>query len=212
MAVVEQSRVPDLGAALTKSIHDHWRFFVVEGVIFVVLGLAAVVVPLVAGLATAIFLGWLFAIGGIVSLVSTFATRHAPGFWWSLLSAVVTLAAGGVLLWSPGAGVIVLTYVLIAYFIVEGVMAISLAFAHRRALSGKWEWLVLNGIIDLILAVIIIASLPSAFTWALGLLVGIDLVFGGGALVAMGLAARKMIGQASADPRADKVAAARTPM
>ena len=195
MSTVEQSRVPDLGAALTKSIHDHWRFFVVEGAIFVALGLAAIVVPLFASLATAIFLGWLFAIGGVVSLVSTLAARHAPGFGWSLVSALVTLVAGGVLLWRPDAGVIVLTYVMIAYFIVEGVMEISLALAHRRALSGRWEWLVLSGIIDLIVAFVIITSLPSAFTWALGLLVGIDLVFGGGALIAMGLAARNAIVQ-----------------
>ncbi len=191
MSSMNPSGNANLAAALRKSLHDHWRLLLVEGVILVVLGLAAILVPPIAGLAATIFLGWLFLIGGIVGFVATLRARHAPGFWWALLSALVALLAGGVLLWNPLQGLLTLTYVLIAYFIVDGVLMIIFAIAHRRELSGRWEWLMLNGVIDLVLAALILTGLPGAFTWALGLLLGIDLVFGGTSLIAMALAARK---------------------
>jgi uncharacterized membrane protein HdeD (DUF308 family) len=181
---------PDL-TGLTKSLQDHWRMFLVEGIILLVLGVAAVALPPLAGIATTIILGWLFLIGGIVGLVSTFGARHAPGFIWALLSALIAIIAGGVLLWNPLEGLITLTYVLIAFFIADGILMIILALSHRSALSGRWEWMLVNGIIDLVLAGVIIAGLPGALAWALGLLVGIDLVFGGFSMITMALAARR---------------------
>jgi uncharacterized membrane protein HdeD (DUF308 family) len=141
-------------------------------------------------LAVAIFIGWLFLISGIVGLVTTFWMRHAPGFWWSLLSAVLGIVAGIVLIGSPVSGAISLTLVLIVFFIIEGVASIMFALEHRRELSGRWGWMLASGIVDLVLAAIIFAGLPLSAAWALGLLVGINLVFGGSALVAMALHAR----------------------
>ena len=191
MSSTNPSDIPDLDHALTKSSHEHWRMFLVEGIILLVLGAAAIVVPPLAGIATAIFLGWLFLIGGIVGLVSTLRARQAPGFVWALLSALVAVIAGGVLLWNPLEGMVTLTYVLIAFIIADGVLIIVLSITYRRALAGRWEWMMLNGIIDLVLAAVIISGLPGTLLWALGLLVGIDLVFGGASLIAMALAARK---------------------
>ena len=108
MSSTNPSDIPDLTKALTKSLHDHWRMFLTEGIILMVLGAAAIVVPPLAGVATTIFLGWLFLIGGIVGVVSTFGARKAPGFAWSLLSAVVAVIAGGVLLWNPLDGLVTL--------------------------------------------------------------------------------------------------------
>ena len=190
MASMNLPGSPDL-TGLTKSLHDHWRMFLVEGIILLVLGDAAVALPPLARIATTIILGWLFLIGGIVGLVSTFGARHAPGFVWALLSALIAIIAGGVLLWNPLEGLITLTYVLIAFFIADGILMIILALSHRSALSGRWEWMLVNGIIDLVLAGVIIAGLPGALAWALGLLVGIDLVFGGFSMITMALAARQ---------------------
>ena len=182
----------DLATALTKTMRDHWGVFLAEGIILVLLGIAAIMAPLVAGLATTIFLGWLFLVAGIAGLAMTFKAREAPGFGWSLLSAIAALLAGGVLVWNPAAGLVTLTYVLIAFFIADGVLTIILALSHRRELSGRWEWLLVNGIIDLVLAALIISGLPGAFVWVLGFLFGIDLLFGGTSLIAMALAARKL--------------------
>jgi uncharacterized membrane protein HdeD (DUF308 family) len=184
--------------ALTQSMHDHWGLFLAEGIALIALGVAAIVIPIIAGLFAIPFLGWLFLIAGIVGLISTFRGRQAPGFGWSLLSALVALIAGAVLLWNPLQSVIVLpqtvvtlAYVLIAFFIVDGILMIILAVAHLRELSAKWEWILANGIIDLILAGIIISGLPGTLVWALALLVGIDMLFGGASLIAMALEARK---------------------
>jgi uncharacterized membrane protein HdeD (DUF308 family) len=182
---------PDLGAAFRRSLHDHWRAFLIEGIILVILGVAAIALPPIAGLATTIVLGWLFLIGGVVGLVATFNQRNAPGFWWSLISAAVAVLAGGILLSNPAAGLATLTYVLIAFFLVDGVVIIVMAFEHRRELSGRWEWMMLGGVMDLILGAIILAGLPGTLAWALGLLVGIDLVFGGTSLIAMAMHARQ---------------------
>jgi uncharacterized membrane protein HdeD (DUF308 family) len=138
-----------------------------------------------------ILLGWVFLISGIVGLITSIMARHAPGFWWSILSAIVGILAGLVLLAWPVSGSVSLTLVLIAFFLIEGVITIMYAIEHRRALSGRWGWLVASGILDLVLAGIVIAGLPGTALWAPGLLVGINMVFGGWALVAMGLHARR---------------------
>jgi uncharacterized membrane protein HdeD (DUF308 family) len=123
-------------------------------------------------------------------LITTFWARHAPGFWWALISALIGIAAGIVLLLWPLTGTLSLTLVLIAFFVVEGIASIMYAIEHRNQLSGRWGWMLISGIIDLILAGIIFAGLPGTAVWALGLLVGINMVFGGAALIGMALAAR----------------------
>ena len=191
MSSMPPSAERNLSAALTRAVHEHSGLFLAEGIILIVLGLAAIALPLVAGLFATVILGWLFLIAGIVGLIATLRARRAPGFGWSLLWAAVALVAGAVLLWNPLQGLATLTYVLIAFFIVDGVFIIALAIAHRRELSGKWEWMMVNVVIDLILAAIVIFGLPGTLAWAFGLLVGIDMVFGGASLVAMALDARR---------------------
>jgi uncharacterized membrane protein HdeD (DUF308 family) len=164
--------------------------FLFEGILLVVLGLLAILVPQVASLAVTLLLGWLFAISGIFGLIASFWARQAPGFWWSLLSAVLSIVVGGLLLARPVVGVFSLTYLLIAFFFVEGVVSIMYAIEHRRELTGGWVWMLVSGIITLALGVMILAGLPSTAAWALGLLVGIDMVFGGSSLIAVALAAR----------------------
>jgi uncharacterized membrane protein HdeD (DUF308 family) len=190
MPTDQPTSAAEIAAAFKKSVSDHWHLFMAEGVVLILLGLAAIAVPPLAGLATSIILGWLFLTGGAVALVATFGARQAPGFGWSLLSAIVAVLAGGVLLWHPWQGMVTLTYVLIAFFIIDGILTIVLALQHRRELTGRWEWMMIGGVMDLVLAAIIIAGLPGTLAWALGLLVGIDLVWGGVSLIAMALAAR----------------------
>jgi uncharacterized membrane protein HdeD (DUF308 family) len=174
-----------------QSVQKRSVLFLVEGIILVVLGVLAIIIPPLARIVVTIFLGWLFLISGIVGLVTTFWARHAPGFWWSLLSAVLAIAAGIVLLGWPVRGAVSLTLLLIVFFIIEGVLSIMYAFAHKKKLSARWGWMLVSGIIDLILAAIIWGGLPGTAEWALGLLVGINMLFGGSAMIAMALHARK---------------------
>jgi uncharacterized membrane protein HdeD (DUF308 family) len=186
---MNQSNDP-LQVDVARSIHEHWLLFVVEGMVLVVLGLLAVLLPPLATLGVTIFLGWLFVISGIMGLIATFWARQAPGFWWSLLSAVLGIAVGLVLLISPVSGAVSLTLVLSVFFAVEGVASIMYALDHRQQLSGRWGWMLFSGLIDLILAAMILIGLPGTAAWAIGLLVGINMIFGGSALIAMGLHAR----------------------
>ena len=180
-----------MSRAVVSAIHEHWVLFLIEGIVLLILGIAAILVPLIATLAFTILVGWLFLISGIVGLITTFWARHAPGFWWSLISAVIGILAGLALLTSPVVGALSLTLVLVAFFIIEGIASIMYAVDHRRQLTSSWFWMLLSGVIDLILAAIILAGLPGTAVWALGLLVGINMLFGGAALIAMALAARQ---------------------
>jgi uncharacterized membrane protein HdeD (DUF308 family) len=175
---------------VVSAIHAHWGLFLFEGIVLVLLGFAAIVLPVVATLAFTLVIGWLFLISGGVGLVTTFWMRNAPGFWWALLSAVIALAAGVILILWPISGTLSLTLVLIAFFVVEGIATLMYAFEHRAQLSGRWGWMLVSGIVDLILAGIIFAGLPGTAAWALGLLVGINMLFGGTAMIGMALAAR----------------------
>jgi uncharacterized membrane protein HdeD (DUF308 family) len=194
MTTPDPSTLPDnikaMQTKLTGAIAEHWKAFLIEGILLVVLGLAAMIVPPLASLAITIFLGWLFLIGGIAGLILTFWARALPGFWWSLLSAALGIFAGIVLLARPIQGTLSLTIVVGAYFIAEGVASIMYAFEHRRELSGRWGWMLTAGLMDLLVAALIISGLPGSATWALGLLVGINMLFGGTSLIAMALAAR----------------------
>src|SRR5512139_3196936 len=187
-----QPDVAGMQRAVANALHRHWILYLVEGVVLVVLGLIAIAIPPLATLAATILLGWLFLVSGAIGLVTTFWMRAAPGFWWSLVSALLALAVGVMLLAAPLQGALSLTLVLIAFFVIEGVASIMFALDHKRELSGRWGWMLASGVIDLALAMMIFAGLPSTAAWAVGLLVGINMIFGGAALIAMALHARKL--------------------
>ena len=187
----DKPEIEEVRRAVATSLHEHWGFFAVEGSILVILGLAAVAVPAIATLAIEVLVGSLFLISGMIGLVTTLWMWRAPGFWWSLLSAFLGIAAGIVLLLRPLSGVLSLTLVLIAFFVIEGGASILFALEHKRELSGRWGWMLVSGVIDLILAAIILSGLPGIAGWAIGMLVGINMVFGGAALIAMALHARE---------------------
>jgi len=177
--------------SLGSTLREHWVLFLVEGIVLLGLGFLAILLPPLATLGITILLGWLFLISGVTGLIASFWARQAPGFWWSLVSAVLGIGAGLVLLVSPGSGALSLTLILIVFFVIEGVASVMYALEHRQQLTGSWGWMLVSGIIDLILAAMVFAGLPGSAAWAIGLLVGINMIFGGSALVAMALAARK---------------------
>jgi uncharacterized membrane protein HdeD (DUF308 family) len=181
----------DIQRAVANALHQHWKLYLIEGVVLVALGLIAILVPLAATLAVTFLFGWLFLISGIMGLVTTFYMRHAPGFWWALISAALGILVGAMLLARPLQGALSLTLVLAAFFVIEGIVSIMFSLDHKRELSGRWGMMMFSGIVDLALAVMIIAGLPSTAAWAIGLLVGINMVFGGTALIGMALHARK---------------------
>ena len=190
MSLHHGQRATEIGAAVANAVREHSAFFLAEGIILVLLGALAILLPLFATITITIILGWIVFVSGIVGLITTFGARKAPGFSWSLLSALIAIAVSIVLLVEPIAGALSLTLVLIFFFVAEGIASMMYALEHRRELSGRWEWMLISGIIDLILAGIIFAGFPGSAAWALGLLVGVNMILGGVALVAIAVHAR----------------------
>jgi uncharacterized membrane protein HdeD (DUF308 family) len=179
-----------LQSAMSEAVKAHWKAFLFEGLLLVILGVTALILPPLAGLAIAILLGWMFLISGIGGLIVTYWARAMPGFWWSLISAALAVLAGMILLARPMQAVLTLTIVLGAYFLAEGVTTIMYALEHKRELSGRWSWLLISGLLDIAISLMVIAGLPNSADWAIGILVGINLLFGGATLIGVALAAR----------------------
>jgi uncharacterized membrane protein HdeD (DUF308 family) len=179
-----------VAGALAGAMRHHSGLFLAEGIVLVILGVLAVLAPAIASLAATVFFGWILLISGVVGLIATLRARQVAGFWWSLVSAVVGIVAGLLLLAWPAPGVLSLTAVLIAFLFAEGIITILYAFEHRSALSGRWGWMLASGILDVCLGVLLFAGFPGTAVWALGLLLGINLLFGGWALILMALHAR----------------------
>jgi uncharacterized membrane protein HdeD (DUF308 family) len=195
-----QSDVDRLRLAVSRSLQAHWQWFLVEGIILLGLGLAAILLPLIATIAVEIMVGWLLLMSGIVGMIATFRMRQAPGFGWAVLSAILAIAAGLVLLRWPLGGALSLTLILTVFFVIEGVASIFYSFEHKRELSGRWSFMLMSGVLDLILGGFIVIGLPGTAAWAIGLLLGINMVFGGWAIISMALLARSASPNAAARP------------
>src|SRR5260370_25810957 len=186
-----QADIDGLRRQLALTIHAHWKLFLAQGIVMMVLGLLSVVGPILATLAVEIFVGWLFFVAGLFRAVWVWRSREMPGFAWSFLAAVLAIILGVILILRPLAGVLTLTMVLVAFFVIEGIASIIGAIEHRQHLRS-WGWVLFSGIIDLLLAYLIWQGWPSSASWAIGLLVGINMLFLGLSLVMTALAARVM--------------------
>jgi len=145
----------------------------VAGVIALVAGVVAVVVPIVASVAIAIFVGWVLLAAGTAIAVQAIPHR-------SLLKgveAVLTLIAGLYLLLAPLSGTVTLAFVLAVWFFASGIVSL-IAAAQLRGVPGAWATGV-GGLLSVVLGVLIAVSLPSSASWAVGLLVGVNLIFWG---------------------------------
>ena len=175
--------------ATRQLITEKWGWFLAAGILLIVAGLAAIAFPLVGGIVAKTFLGWLFLIGGVVMIVHAFSAPGWRGFIWELLIGILYLVAGFYLAFLPLAGLLTLTILIAALFIAEGVAEVIMAFQVRP--HEGWVWLLLSGIAALAVGVMIGMDLPGSATWALGLLVGINLLFSGWSYVFLALAGRK---------------------
>jgi uncharacterized membrane protein HdeD (DUF308 family) len=179
---------PELGH-IRSDVSAYWGVFLFEGIALLLLGVIAILVPVIATLTITIAFGWIFLVSGFIGLITTSHARRAPGFRWSLLSAVLSITLGLLLLVWPISGALSLTMLLAAFFAGEGIFSVMYSVEHKREMSGRWGWILLNGLVDLGLAAIILIAFQTSAGWVLGLLIGIDMVLGGTALIAIALEA-----------------------
>jgi uncharacterized membrane protein HdeD (DUF308 family) len=166
---------------------------IVLSILLILAGIAAIILPPVASLAVTIFVGWMLIAGGVIHFVYGWKTRHAGGVLWEVLIGVAYLAAGIYLLWNPIVGLAAVTLALAIYLLFEGVLEFVLSYQLRPAPGSGW--LLFDGIITLILALLIWRIWPIGAPWILGLLVGISMLASGTARLMLSVAARRMVTQ-----------------
>jgi uncharacterized membrane protein HdeD (DUF308 family) len=175
--------------ASRKLIAEKWGWFLALGIVLVIVGFAAIAFPFLSTVAAKIMLGWLFLIGGVMMVIHAFSAQAWQGFVWSLLIGILYVVAGGYLAFFPLTGLLTLAILLVILFLAEGLFEVIMAFRVRP--HEGWGFLLLSGIAALAVGVIIALDLPGSATWALGLLVGINLLFSGWSYIFLAMAGRR---------------------
>jgi uncharacterized membrane protein HdeD (DUF308 family) len=163
-------------------------WFLALGIIMIILGALAIIVPFIATFALETLFGILFVVGGVLQIVHSFRWSKSRRFALDLLIGILYGAFGILLLAYPLGGVVTLTLILAAFFVIEGIFKIVQSFRMRP--GSSWGWMLVSGIISLFLGFFIWGSMPFSAFWALGVVVGVDLIFTGWATIMISQAMR----------------------
>lgn len=182
------------GASLDPEVREglrrSWKALMGVGIGAIMLGCIAILVPAVAAVGTAIFIGWLLLIVGAVLVAAAFSAHSVGTFFLRMLWAVLTVIVGIWLIVEPHNGTLTLTFVLGVYFLFMGLTRITVAFVSRGQPNAGLVGL--SGVAGLLIGILVLAKFPSSADWAIGLLVGIDLIFAGWTLTSVALLGREL--------------------
>ena len=173
---------------LSAALKEKRGWFIALGILLTIIGIISIAYPMAATVTVKIFIGWIFLISGLAQVVQAFSTQSWGGFFWVLLVGLLYVIVGGWLAFFPLAGIITLTVLLALMFIVEGIVKFIMGFGLRP--TGGWIWVILSGIVGIAVGVMLISGLPGTATWAIGLLVGINLLFSGCSYIAIPMMAK----------------------
>ncbi len=177
---------PEVREGLARS----WKGLMTVGVLAIVVGCVAILVPAVASVGTAIFIGWILLIAGAFLIAAAFSAHSVGTVVLRLIWAVLTVIVGLYLILEPHNGTLTLTLVLGIYFLFMGISRIAVAFMARGQQNAGWVGL--SGVAGLLVGILVLAKFPSSADWAIGLLVGIDLIFAGWTLTSVALVGRDL--------------------
>jgi uncharacterized membrane protein HdeD (DUF308 family) len=167
-----------------------WKALMGVGIAAIVIGCIAILVPAVAAVGTAIFIGWILLIVGGFLIAAAFSAHSVGTVTWRLLWAVLTVIVGVWLIVEPHNGTLTLTLVLGIYFLLMGITRVTVAFLGRGQPNAGLVGL--SGVCGLLIGILVLAKFPSSADWAIGLLVGIDLIFAGWALTSVALVGKEL--------------------
>jgi uncharacterized membrane protein HdeD (DUF308 family) len=176
---------------LTELIRQGRRRLTIAGVLALILGAVAIVVPAVASVGTAIFIGWILVIASAYHAFDALAVRDRRRMALRLLIAALTFAAGLYLLVAPLDGTFTLTVMLVIWFVATGTARLVIGLSELGIPGAGMT--AGSGALSLVLGVLIAEQLPSSANWAIGLLVGIDLIFWGLGLIMLGRALSPLV-------------------
>ena len=186
MEIGGSSLDPEVREGLSRS----WKALMVVGVGAIVLGCIAILVPAVASVGTAIFIGWLLVVVSGVLFAAAFSAHSVGTVAVRVIWALLTLLVGIWLIVEPHNGTLTLTLVLGIYFLFMGLTRITIAFIARGEPNAGL--LGLSGVAGLLIGILVLAKFPSSADWAIGLLVGIDLIFAGWTLTSVALLGKEL--------------------
>lgn len=170
---------------IREGLRRSWKVLMAVGAFAILIGCVAILVPALASVGTAIFVGWILLVAAGLLTAAAFTAHSIGTFVLRLAWALLTAIAGLWLIVEPDHGTLTLTLVLGLYFLFMGVTRVAVAFASR---GRRGAGLVgLSGLAGLLVGILILVELPSSADWAIGLLVGIDLIFAGWTLVSVAL-------------------------
>jgi uncharacterized membrane protein HdeD (DUF308 family) len=172
-----------------EQLEPRWMITMALGVLFVGVGIAAIVVPAAASVGVALFLGWILVFGAIVQLFSAFSSGDNARLIVRLVLAVLMGAAGIYLLVAPLKGTVTLTVVQTIWFIATGIVRLFTAFRDRGTTSAGA--MAVSGVLAIVLGILVALNLPSSASWAIGLLVGVDFLCFGWVLIVLARAAHR---------------------
>jgi len=183
-----------VGHAPPDQLRKVRRILLVTGILALLAGVAAILVPIVASVTMTLFVGWMLMLYGIVSGFQAF-TADVPGRTkaWRALNALLAVLVGLYLVALPLSGTITLTFLLAVWFFGTGLFSLTAAWQWRG--RSETPWLAISGLLSVLLGILIAVSLPSSAAWAIGLLVGIQMIWWGiDALVAASVLRRMLDG------------------
>jgi uncharacterized membrane protein HdeD (DUF308 family) len=154
------------------------------GIITIIIGILAIAAPSITGLSVTLLVGLLVLAGGIARMIWAFRASSIGGGLFGLAIGGLTLLCGVALLTDPLLASGVLTIILAAYLVVDGVFEIVAAFRVRP--SSRWVWPLVGGILSFLLGFLILQQFPLSGAWAIGVLLGFKLLLVGMAMIAVG--------------------------
>jgi uncharacterized membrane protein HdeD (DUF308 family) len=176
-----------LGALVPQAIN--WS--IALSILLIIAGLFAICVPLISGVGITLLFGWLMILSGITHFIFAFKTHTTGGVIWELIIGAVYLFTGVYLIMHPLDALLVLTLILACYLFFEAI-AEFIQYFQLRPRHGA-GWILIDGIITLILAIMIWRSWPASSVWVIGTLVGISMLFSGFSRLMLSLAAKRAV-------------------
>jgi len=180
-----------MGNLLTDDLRGATTWSIVLSVLIMIAGFLAIALPLIAGIAFTLILGWMLIFTGVLHIVFAFRAGQARMAVWQVLLGLVYGFIGVYILMNPAAGLAGLTFAIAVYLFVEAVLELALAIQLRPAPGTGW--LIFDSVITFILAVMIFSTWPSSAAWVVGVLVGISMLFSGMTRLMLTLAARRIV-------------------
>jgi len=172
--------ISDVFAAGLEQVRKSWGWFLMCGILLMILGVVCVGKAQTATTFSILALGWVLAISGVVWLVNSFYAFSWHGFFLYLLNAIIRGVTGYLLIRHPDAGAEGVTMLLAALFIVGGLFR---GVGASVIQFPRWGWTVFSGLVSFALGIYLLATWPSASTFFVGMVIGIDLIFDGASLV-----------------------------